>query len=101
MKVVWNESKNVSNRKAHRVSFEEASALFTSGDDYLEIFDDAHSDDEDRFIAIAPLHADWSLSFTPSGMRTRSESSVRGGLQSAKWVCIALKWKAENHDKDS
>jgi uncharacterized DUF497 family protein len=37
------------------VSFEEASALFSSGADYLEIFDEAHSDDEERFIAIGPI----------------------------------------------
>ena len=40
------------NRKQHHVSFEEASDLFYRGDDYLEVFDDAHSDEEDRFIAI-------------------------------------------------
>ncbi len=39
----------------HGVSFEEAQALFTSGEDYLELFDDAHADTEDRFIAIGPI----------------------------------------------
>ena len=29
--------------------------LFYRGDNYLEIFDDAHSDEEDRFIAIGPV----------------------------------------------
>ncbi len=29
--------------------------LFHSGVDYLERFDDRHSDDEDRFIAIGPI----------------------------------------------
>jgi uncharacterized protein len=28
---------------------------FFEGGDYLEIFDDAHSDDEDRFLAIGPI----------------------------------------------
>ena len=55
MRVVWDESKNRTNRKKHGVSFEEASALFHRGDDYLEIFDDAHSYEEDRFIAIGPI----------------------------------------------
>lgn len=27
-------------------------ALFTSGTDYVEIFDETHSDEEDRFIAV-------------------------------------------------
>ena len=55
VRVVWEESKNRMNRKKHHVSFEEASELFCRGDDYLEIFDDAHSDEEDRFIAIGPI----------------------------------------------
>ena len=29
--------------------------MFTSGDDYLEVFDEAHSVEEDRFIAIGPV----------------------------------------------
>lgn len=29
--------------------------LFTGPPDYLEIFDEAHSGDEDRFIAIGPI----------------------------------------------
>ena len=51
----WDEAKNVANKAKHGVSFEEASALFTSGTDYLELFDDTHSDDEERFIAIGPI----------------------------------------------
>lgn len=55
MKVSWDPVKNRANRKKHGVSFEEAQELFTSEVDYLEIFDDAHSDDEDRFLAIGPI----------------------------------------------
>ena len=55
MRVVWDDAKNVANQKKHGVSLQEARALFTSGVDYLEIFDDTHSDDEDRFIAIGPI----------------------------------------------
>ena len=51
VKFEWDESKNIANQKKHGVSFEEASAVFTT-DDYLEIFDDEHSETEDRFIAI-------------------------------------------------
>ena len=54
MRVVWDESKNLKNQKKHGVSFEEARALFR-GDDYLEIFDERHSDDEDRFIAVGTI----------------------------------------------
>lgn len=55
MKVTWDEAKNRANRKRHGVSFEDAGRLFTSGTDYLELYDDAHSDLEERFIAIGPI----------------------------------------------
>ena len=55
VEVTWDPAKNVANRKKHGVSFEEAAELFTSGVEYLEVFDDAHSVDEDRFIAIGPI----------------------------------------------
>jgi uncharacterized DUF497 family protein len=34
------------------LSFTEAKQLFEGNRDYLEIFDETHSDTEDRFIAI-------------------------------------------------
>jgi uncharacterized DUF497 family protein len=55
VRFVWDESKNSRNRKSHGLSFEEASTLFTRGSEYVEIFDEAHSTDEDRFIAIGPI----------------------------------------------
>ena len=42
--------------KAWCVSFAEAQRLFESGEDYLAIFDAEHSEAEDRFIAIRPIH---------------------------------------------
>jgi uncharacterized protein len=55
VKVVWDDAKNAANLKKHGISLEEASVLFTAGGDYYEIFDEEHSDDEDRFIAIGPI----------------------------------------------
>lgn len=55
VEVTWDPAKNLSNQEKHGVSFEEASELFSTGKDYLEIFDDAHSLDEDRFLAIGPI----------------------------------------------
>lgn len=52
MRVEWDKNKNASNQRKHGVSFEEASELFTSGSDYLEIFDSQHSIHEDRFICV-------------------------------------------------
>jgi len=80
VKVVWDEAKSRTNRKKHGVSFEEASALFHRGDDYLEIFDDAHSDEEDRFIAIGPVKKGLVLVVYTE----RDEDTVR--LISARWA---------------
>ena len=51
----WDDEKGLSNQRQHGLSFQEAQRLFESGVDYLEIFDEEHSDSEDRFIAIGPL----------------------------------------------
>jgi len=55
VRIEWDDDKNLENQRKHRISFEEAAELFTSGVDYLEIFDEAHSLDEDRFLAIGPI----------------------------------------------
>ncbi|MFO0635778.1 MAG: BrnT family toxin [Nannocystaceae bacterium] len=55
MRLTWDDAKNLANQKKHGVSFEEASRLFTSGAEYLEIFDEDHSDEEERFIAMGPI----------------------------------------------
>jgi uncharacterized DUF497 family protein len=51
----WDPAKAEANRRLHGISFEEAKELFTSGVNFLEIFDDEHSHEEDRFIAIGPI----------------------------------------------
>ena len=53
--MAWDGAKDLENRRKHGLSFEEAEELFASGSDYLEIFDEAHSESEDRFIAIGPI----------------------------------------------
>ena len=55
MRFEWDAAKDRSNQRNHGLSFSEASLLFTSGEDYLEIFGSAHSDTEDRCIAIGQL----------------------------------------------
>jgi len=55
VKFVWDPEKDEANRRKHGLGFEEARDLFTSGVDYLEIFDDEHSEQEERFIAIGPI----------------------------------------------
>jgi uncharacterized DUF497 family protein len=52
----WDLAKDRANQKKHSVSFREAKELLSSEADFLEIFDDSHSADEERFIAIGPVH---------------------------------------------
>lgn len=55
MRFEWDPEKESANQRKHGVGFEEASELFSADVDYLELFDDAHSTTEDRFIAIGPI----------------------------------------------
>jgi uncharacterized DUF497 family protein len=51
----WNSAKNDENLEKHGISFDEASKLLLSTADCMEAFDNAHSDEEDRFVAIGPI----------------------------------------------
>lgn len=55
MRFAWDPAKAEGNENKHGISFEQACALFTSGADFLEIFDEAHSTEEERIIAIGPI----------------------------------------------
>jgi uncharacterized DUF497 family protein len=55
VRVVWDEAKNRENQRKHGLSFAEARELLVSGVDHLEIFDEAHSELEDRFTSIGPI----------------------------------------------
>ena len=50
----WDPNKDKINREKHGISFDEVTELFTSGTDFLEIYDDENSDEEERFIGIGP-----------------------------------------------
>jgi len=80
VKIDWDEIKNLENQAKHDVSFEEASALFSSGVDYLEVFDEAHSDEEERFIAIGPIRRGLVLVVWTE----REEDTTR--IISARWA---------------
>ena len=56
MRFEWDDAKAEANRKKHGVSFEEATVLFTGDTNYLEIYDEEHSDEEDRFIAVGRIN---------------------------------------------
>jgi uncharacterized DUF497 family protein len=80
VKVAWDEAKNLANQRNHGISFEEASDLFHSGADYLEIFDDEHSVTEDRFIAIGPIRRGLVLVIWTE----RDDETIR--IVSARWA---------------
>jgi uncharacterized protein len=48
---VWDEKKNLTNRRKHGVSFEEAQTVFFDENAKL-YFDPDHSEDEDRFLLL-------------------------------------------------
>ena len=80
MRFAWDDVKDRANQQKHGISFTEASELFISGVDYLEIFDDEHSDTEDRFIAIGPIRRGLVLvSWTD-----QDEGTIR--IISARWT---------------
>jgi uncharacterized DUF497 family protein len=54
VRVSWDSRKNTANKRKHGISFEEASVLLES-DDHLVLFDEAHSEEEERFISIGPI----------------------------------------------
>lgn len=49
--VEWDDKKAAINKQKHGITFRTAALVF-SDPDRLEIFDDFHSDDEDRYITI-------------------------------------------------
>ena len=55
MRVEWDVDKNRENLEKHGISFEEASDLLLGIADSMEVFDAAHSEEEDRYIAIGPI----------------------------------------------
>jgi hypothetical protein len=68
----------IANQKNHGISFEEARELFTSRVDSLEIFDEAHSELEDRSSPLDRSAADSTSSSGPSVTKTASGSSAHG-----------------------
>lgn len=82
MRVAWDETKNLANQRNHGISFEEAAALFASGADYLEIFDEAHSGSEDRFIAIGPI----ARGVVMVVWTERDDETIR--IISARWASV-------------
>jgi uncharacterized protein len=76
----WDPTKDERNLRKHGVGFKEATALFSSGVDYLELFDRDHSESEERFIAIGAIRRGVVLVVWTE----RVEDTVR--IVSARWA---------------
>ena len=55
MKFEWDPDKANANQKKHGISFKDAIKVFDDDDAALELYDEDHSDCEDRFITIGPI----------------------------------------------
>ena len=55
MRIEWDHTKSAANQPKHGVRFEEAAELLASETGFLGIYDEEHSDEEDRFVAIGPV----------------------------------------------
>lgn len=51
----WDPEKDRRNQKKHGLRFEDAVQVFAEDEEALELFDERHSDLEDRFITIGPV----------------------------------------------
>ena len=56
MRIEWGHAKSDANEAKHGVRFDEAAELLASETGFLGIYDEYHSDYEDRFIAIGPVN---------------------------------------------
>jgi uncharacterized DUF497 family protein len=57
VRVEWDPEKDRANRAKHGLNFEEVQVLFDGKADCLLIYDEAHSDEEDRFLAIGQIRS--------------------------------------------
>jgi len=89
----WDPGKSQANRRKHGVSFSQAKTLFESGVDFLEIYDQAHSTDEDRFVAIGPVEAGIVVVVWTEREETPSGSSRHDGPLHGRSSCTESTWR--------
>jgi uncharacterized protein len=76
MKFEWDPEKEKTNRNKHKVSFTEACYVFA--DEYLlNLFDDEHSEDEDRWITIGQTPGNKILVVIHTYRKTKDKETVR------------------------
>ena len=80
LKIVWDPIKARANFDKHGVSFAEAASIFARGEEYFVRHDDAHSQFEDRFVAMGRV----SRGIVVVVWVERDEDEIR--LISARWA---------------
>ena len=76
MKFEWDPRKEKTNRQKHKISFLEACYVFA--DKYmLTLYDDEHSDDEDRWITIGQPLSSSILVVVHTYRKIRNKESIR------------------------
>ena len=86
MKINWDQNKNEANLKKHGLSFEEAIEIFADPN-AIEIFDNDHSENEDRYKIIGILQSRvivLSLIFTERGQTIRVISARKANKEEKK-----------------
>ena len=91
MKFEWDPEKSRTNQQKHGVSFDDAVRVFEADDEALELFDELHSDFEDRFITIGPIRGGLVLVVWTE----RLEDIIR--VISARWATLAERRLYQRH----
>lgn len=68
--VEWDDDKNEKNFRKHRIYFEDAARIFLD-DNRIEIFDELHSDDEERIMVIGRVKNILAVIYTERGEKYR------------------------------
>lgn len=68
--VEWDDEKNRKNFKKHGIYFEDAARIFLD-DDYIDDFDEFHSDDEERIKIIGRVRDILTVIYTERGEKYR------------------------------
>ena len=69
-KFVWDSEKAKINKKKHKISFETAARVFLD-DNYIDDYDEFHSDNEERIRAVGMVDEILTVIYTERGDRNR------------------------------
>ena len=90
----WDPDKDAANQRKHGVGFQEASALFRADVEYVEFFDELHSELEERFLAIGPIRR----GIVVVVFTEHDEGEIR--LISARWATRREVWLFHEHMRE-